>query len=560
MASCIQSRFILLDSPLMGFISAALYSWVRFRQQRTQPFSRSWWTWLAATGASLGAASSVKMVGLFTVASIGLATIEDLWALADKKRKLSDLALSKHFFARALCLIALPLSIYCASFYVHFAVLNRTGTGDGLMSPAFQATLIGNQLHQTSRLVRLGQTVRFKSRLEEIFLHSHAHNYPQQHLDGKISSAGQQVTGYPSEDPNNLWKIVSAGGEDPKARKHDDPIENGDVFRLLHVKTNRYLMTHDVASPLTRTNMEVTLCDGDNEDLMKNALWKVEITNGDALKTRASHMKIINALHGVALTNWQQPLPAWGFGQREINGDKRGADENSKWLVWDIQEAMNEAEKEEKAKAKVPTMSTFRKYIELQQAIFRLNAKLIDNHPFKSEPGSWPFVLRGISFWDKGKDARIYLLGNPLAWYAAFIGTLIFAGLAAKELYRERRGAVDSSSDRFHQRFAYRAGFILCAYLLHYLPFFGMARTLYLHHYLPSYVMSTMLAGATVDYILRSLGNRRAPRIAFILALITFVAAMAWTFIYFAPIVYGTFMKSELINKRRWVSTWDWTA
>jgi dolichyl-phosphate-mannose-protein mannosyltransferase len=43
-------------------------------------------------------------------------------------------------------LIAVPIVLYLAFFYVHFAVLTHSGTGDTFMSPAFQETLIGNEL------------------------------------------------------------------------------------------------------------------------------------------------------------------------------------------------------------------------------------------------------------------------------------------------------------------------------------------------------------------------------------------------------------------------------
>jgi len=560
MAFCVQTRFILLDSPMIAFIVASLYSWVRFRKLRYASFTADWWKWLATTGAALGAATSVKMVGLFTVITVGIATIVDLWELADKKRKISDKTLMKHFFARALCLIGIPLTIYCACFYAHFAILNRTGPGDALMSPAFQATLIGNQMHKSSREVKYGHTVRIKSRLEEIFLHSHAHNYPQQHLDGKISSAGQQVTGYPSEDPNNLWQVMPIDLKDAKLLDEPETLKNGALVRLLHVKTAKYLMTHDVASPLTRTNMEITVCEATDDEKMNSSIWKIEITSGgNQLKTKSCQIKFVHSIHGVALTNWQQPLPAWGFGQREINGDKRGVDENSKWVIWDVIEPLDEKEKNAKQEAKLPTMSTLQKYVELQKAIFRLNAKLIDNHPFKSDPISWPFVLRGISFWDKGKDARIYMLGNIFAWYMALFGTMTFVGLALKELYRERRGAYDTNRNDFKQKFARRAGFIFVGWALHYFPFFTMVRTLYLHHYLPAYIMSTMLAGFVMDYLLQQ-SKTKATRIGLYGFMIVFTLLLAWTFVYFAPIVYGTFVKGEAMITKKWVSTWDWTA
>ena len=65
---------------------------------------------------------SCKWVGLFVILWAGFATVADLWNM------LGDLSISlvtvtKHFMARALCLIILPVFVYLFWFAVHFAVL-----------------------------------------------------------------------------------------------------------------------------------------------------------------------------------------------------------------------------------------------------------------------------------------------------------------------------------------------------------------------------------------------------------------------------------------------------
>ncbi len=57
--------------------------------------------------------------------------------------------MAKHFLARALCLILLPITVYMALFEVHFLVLHNKGTGSNFMSPVFQATLKGNEIADT---------------------------------------------------------------------------------------------------------------------------------------------------------------------------------------------------------------------------------------------------------------------------------------------------------------------------------------------------------------------------------------------------------------------------
>jgi len=48
---------------------------------QTDPLGIDWWIWLTLTGVSLGCVLSVKWVGLFAIALVGLFTIEDLWIM-----------------------------------------------------------------------------------------------------------------------------------------------------------------------------------------------------------------------------------------------------------------------------------------------------------------------------------------------------------------------------------------------------------------------------------------------------------------------------------------------
>ena len=326
-----QVRFILLDAMLLAFMMASIFAWVRFRKLADRPFTTDWWVWLALSGVGIGATLGVKMVGLFTVLTIGAGTTIDLWQLADKRKGIPDRKFFAHFMARVACLIVLPLSIYLASFFLHLTILTHTGPGDQFMSPEFQGNLIGSNLNSASRLVRFGHQIRLMNKVENIFLHSHAHNIPLEHLDGKISSNGQQVNGYPEEDPNNVWKII--GGTDGNV------LNEGDVFRLLHVASGKVLLTHDVASALTRTNQEITAVDPEDQVQYPETLWKVSIqAGGDGGKVRslATQFQLVNNQYNVNLHNYQKNLPEWGFGQRELNGDKRGDTTASWWLISEI--------------------------------------------------------------------------------------------------------------------------------------------------------------------------------------------------------------------------------
>ena len=146
-----QSRHILLDSPLIFFTALTTFCWVAFsneNQDRARAFTEKWWLWLILTGLSLGAVASCKWVGLFTIATVGLDTIRQLWNLLGDLRVPPRLFV-KHLLARALCLILLPIFFYMSMFAIHFQILQSSGDGDGFMSSAFQHTLSGRGMEPT---------------------------------------------------------------------------------------------------------------------------------------------------------------------------------------------------------------------------------------------------------------------------------------------------------------------------------------------------------------------------------------------------------------------------
>jgi dolichyl-phosphate-mannose--protein O-mannosyl transferase len=48
---------------------------------------------------------------------------------------------ARHFFARAVCLILIPILFYMAMFQLHFLILGSSGEGDAFMSSEFRQTL-----------------------------------------------------------------------------------------------------------------------------------------------------------------------------------------------------------------------------------------------------------------------------------------------------------------------------------------------------------------------------------------------------------------------------------
>ncbi len=157
-----QSRLILLDSILVFFTALTVYFWVAFcNEEKRAPFSARWWALLSLTGLSLGAVASSKWVGLFTIATIGISVIAQLWEhLGDVRQPVRTVA--RHFCARAVCLIGFPIFVYLLTFAIHLALLHRSGEGDPFMSSAFQHTLHGHGMDDTYADVALGSIVSIK--------------------------------------------------------------------------------------------------------------------------------------------------------------------------------------------------------------------------------------------------------------------------------------------------------------------------------------------------------------------------------------------------------------
>jgi dolichyl-phosphate-mannose-protein mannosyltransferase len=115
------------------------------RINNNRPFTVKWFRWIFYTGVSLGAVLSVKWVGLFVIALVGLHTIQELWDMFGDLN-MDPKVYMKHWLFRIIALIIVPILVYMWSFKIHFAILNMSGDGDANMGSIFQANLQGNDM------------------------------------------------------------------------------------------------------------------------------------------------------------------------------------------------------------------------------------------------------------------------------------------------------------------------------------------------------------------------------------------------------------------------------
>lgn len=577
------TRYILLDPPLLFFIASSILGLAQFsfklKPISQDSFSFWWWFWLTWTGVSIACAFSVKFVGLFIVALVGLRTIYDIWVLlGDISRPFSYFL--KHLFARVLCLIVLPIVIYVTLFWLHLNRLNHTGNGDGFYSSSFQSQLIGNSLHNSSWPAHLayGAEVTIKNnRIGGAYLHSHWHLYPE-----GIGAKQQQVTTYSHKDSNNKWLVKRALINNDKG--NDIYVHDGDLIMLEHITTKRNLHSHFETAPITKRHYQVT-CYGENGLGDANDIWKIQKVSGsgvgasrddqdDRIFTVKTKFKLVHYLTNCALHSHPKHLPKWGYEQLEVTCNPKLYDKNNYWNIEDNDfKELDYVSFEEYA----PTF--LEKFIEAHAVMLQGNAGLKPKEGEEtSRPWQWPINYRG-QFFSASKEHRIYLLGNPIIWWfniaAIPISLTLIVCLAI--LSRITDENVSIQEERIESNYLEASVWSFLGWALHYIPFFFMGRVLYFHHYFPAFLFSCMLTAMTYDYILSKLIqktnyicnlNYKKSKLFITSMLITIVI---YTFTIFIPLTYGTktlisdsnnsttesWRKEQQLSSLKWLDSWE---
>ncbi|KAF7732154.1 Protein O-mannosyltransferase 2 [Apophysomyces ossiformis] len=550
------SRFILLDSMLLFFTCSSLYCLSSFHNLRKDAFSEEWWLWLFLTGVSLGCVTSVKWVGLFAVALVGIYTIQDLWQM------FGDLQMPKkdylsHWMARILCLIVIPVSIYMLSFVLHFAILYRSGPGDAQMSSLFQANLVGNSFEDNPLEVAYGSKLTLKNYgYGGGLLHSHVQTYPE-------GSKQQQVTCYHYKDNNNNW-IVSAP-RDGNIEEYEPEsgvrfVEDGAIIRLVHEETSRNLHSHPISAPVTTNQWEVSAY-GDQEvgDIQDN--WKIEIVDDfvhkdkERVRSLTTRFRLRHVNLGCLLTANNVVLPQWGFKQVEVTCDKRNrTDDPHTW--WNVEQHWNE--KLPPAPKNAYKSSFLQDFWHLNVAMWTSNNALIPDPDkediLSSVPSEWPLALVGLRMCGWGDEQiKFYLLGNPVVWWISFASILVFAATVGIYAVRMQRKIFDLTSAQW-DHFTYVGQTLFLGWFLHYIPFFIMGRVTYLHHYFPALYFSILM----VPFLLDHFTARLSSSAQWVVFGVVYVAVIV-VFVYFAPLAYGMEGSVNDFAGRRWLKSWNLT-
>ncbi|KAJ9641851.1 Protein O-mannosyltransferase 2 [Coniosporium tulheliwenetii] len=535
------SRFILLDSMLLFFTFTTVLCWAKFHRQQHDPFSPEWGLWLMLTGISIGCVCSVKWVGLFCTALVGLYTAEDLWnKFGDLKMPKVELA--QHVGFRVFSLIIIPLMVYMFSFYLHFLILENSGPGDAQMSSLFQANLRGTEVGKDSPLeIAYGSRATIKNMGYGVVFCIRMSRLTPRGLDA-----------------NNDWFFYPNRAEveyDP-----EEPLRfpgNGNTIRLIHAQTGRNLHSHQIAAPITKADYEVS-CYGNTTIGDTKDHWVIEVVRDAAsndyskIRTLTTAFRLRHADLGCYLRAGNVNLPQWGFKQIEVTCTKENKPRDV-YTHWNVESHWNEKlPPGDPGSYKSPFL---RDFLHLNVAMMTSNNALVPDPDKQDDLASqfwqWPILHVGLRMcgWDD-HIVKYFLLGNPIVYWGSTASLGIFGLLVLWYLIRWQRGYDElkpADIDHIH----YSGLYPVIGWFLHYLPFVAMARVTYVHHYYPALYFAILTAGFCVDWATRRLSREVQWGIYGLLYVV-----VVGLFVLFRHICFGMIGSHTQWRHLKWFSTW----
>ncbi|KAK3839713.1 MAG: Dolichyl-phosphate-mannose-protein mannosyltransferase-domain-containing protein [Linnemannia gamsii] len=632
-----QNRFMTLDAPMMLFMGYTLLAWVNFYNHRNRPFTRGWWTWLLQTGVGLFLSSSVKWVGSFTIVTIGLCVLKYLQE-SRKHLYLSTRDFSKQITALSLCLIVLPVLLYMGLYAIDFQLLSNSGLGDSWVSPQFRMTLKGHDVEPVMTDIAWQSKIHIRhANSNGGWVHSTPGEYAR---DGTIDQAIQLVEWdddltcwqvHPSDTTarDRQSKNHIDREKNPTSVAFDGYIYDGDLVRLRHCYTKVALSVHNLESI------------GSNKSFIKEVrgiqwakelpsaqeqetVWRVELVpegTVPGLVTAAAKQPVADGSEDVEAKKEQREQ--W----HSIKGFRLFSEQQNCYLmshkvfrstyssyqeVGCIQDSRQKGDTifvvdrnvNPHLPASTPSHSyqplTFlQKFIEINKVMWwshhdlasplHSNSHTDDYSPTTkggsksrksdaSHPWSWLFLGRGLNYYSsKETNNYVYLLGNPILWWAASSTAVFYVLGCAWSVLGSLRGKSKSLQNQPRARFGLTPFYTIapgtfCAgWFIHYAPYFFLSSTsssasffsatygshLYLHNYLPALYFSILLLISRLDRIWQQWSSRKLRyTVGFTFILIVI---LAWYSL--SPLAYGTdFSSRKACEQARSVGGWEFVC
>ncbi len=191
------------------------------------------------------------------------------------------------------------------------------------------------------------------------------------------------------------------------------------------------------------------------------------------------------------------------------------------------------------------------KFVELNLKMYGANTNLTAGHPYSSRWYTWPFMARPIYYWYENspgiasQESRIYLLGNPIVWWAstaAIIYLLISLALSIFGFIISKIRTYDIAS----RKIGFLPVLLGGAYLFNLLPFIGITRAMFLYHYMIGLIFAIVALTYLIDR------EQSKNKIFVVLLVASFLA-----FLFFSPLTYGLPMTNSAYHLRTWFPSWQ---
>jgi dolichyl-phosphate-mannose-protein mannosyltransferase len=168
-----------------------------------------------------------------------------------------------------------------------------------------------------------------------------------------------------------------------------------------------------------------------------------------------------------------------------------------------------------------------------------------------SSTWSWPLGGRSIAYsWGKqAAELRPRILQvSPVSWLLALAGLLVACALALGRIF------LGTNRDQEPPVWLYTYLAMWIGYMVN---MSSLNRTLYLYHYFVPFIFCLVLAALVWSYVRLSPENSSTRRVLPWVNYAALIQAMVCSFLFFAPLTYGSLMTKEEINARSLFSLWD---
>ncbi|XBW35091.1 hypothetical protein QEN19_000653 [Hanseniaspora menglaensis] len=553
------SRYILLDSPLILFISFAAYYYKKYQNYSENSLGSL--KYLILTGVFLGLSLSSKWVGLFTIAWIGaLCLIKMFFMVGDLNTPLyKTTAVATKWGA---ILLGIPAIVYLISFQMHFSTLINDSDGASLLSSSYRSELNGNQIPKDIiKNVGYGSVVSIKHvNTNGGYLHSHNIFYT-------TGSEQQQLTLYPHIDTNNDF-LVEKYNETTVPLTKFEALKNGDKIRLKHINTHKRVHSHDHKPPVSSESdwqLEASAYGFENFEGDPNDDFVVEIDEYHS--TAGESREVVNAIETKfrlrhAMTGcllFSHPVNFPEGGQQEVTCAHAGIPSLTLWYIEHNTNPFLFEGEEVPELISYPKLGFWGKFLETNKKMWSINNGFTESHIYQSDPASWPLLTRGISYW--AKDHRqVYLLGNAVVWWLSTATVAIFSGMLLVQLFKYQL-SIPLNMDKDEVNSYVQITEFILGWALHYLPFFLMGRQLFLHHYLPAYYFLIMAFTQLLNlFVVKFFKIGRNKIIIAVSLLVILLGASYQFFDTHKNFAYGSSELRSTCVKGKWMNDWDYSC